>query len=328
MAKDYYNILGISRNAKESDIKAAYRRAALKWHPDKHQEAKAKADAEEKFKEIAEAFDVLSDPTKKEIYDQYGEEGLKGPPPPSASSGGGPDGPGNFSYQFTGDPNDIFARFFKDSFHRSNSFGESPFEDMGGFFGGRGMFPGMGGVGQGAVKPAIFELKCSLEDLYNGTTKKMKVTRTSTTLKRDAETVLEVAVKPGWKAGTKVTFEGQGNEKGNSGMAEDVVFIIREKVHNTFTREGSNLLHHAKLPLLDALTGFKVDIPSLDNRVLRVNVQDIVTPVYTKVVKGEGMPSSKSPGTKGDLVLTFDIIYPKSIDDAAKAQLKNILPRY
>merc|ERR1712232_475561 len=182
-------------------------------------------------------------------------------------------------------------------------------------------------MGQGAVRPAVFELKCSLEDLYNGTTKKMKVTRTSTTLKREAETVLEVAVKPGWKAGTKVTYEGQGNEKGNSGMAEDVVFVIREKVHNTFTREGSNLLHHTKIPLLDALTGFKIDIPSLDNRILRVNVKDIVTPTYTKVVKGEGMPSSRSPGSKGDLVITFDIIYPKSIDDEARAELKKILPR-
>lgn len=327
MGKDYYAVLGVGRDASQDDIKKAYRRAALKWHPDKHTDEKAKAAAQEKFLEIAEAIDVLGDPDKKAIYDQHGEEGLKGSPPPS--SGTAADGPGPFTYNFNGDPNDIFARFFKDSFHRSTSMGESPFEGMDGFLG-RGMFGGMGGMGGGpmAPRPSVFELRCSLEDLYSGATKKMKVTRTSTTLRRDPEMVLEVAVKPGWKAGTKITFQGEGNERGSSGAADDVVFVVREKVHGTFAREGSNLLHHTKIPLLDALTGFKIDVPTLDNRVLRVNVRDVVTPTYTKVVKGEGMPSSKSPGTKGDLVITFDIVYPKAVSEEAREQLKHILPRY
>mmetsp|Transcript_14365 Transcript_14365/g.25255 ORF Transcript_14365/g.25255 Transcript_14365/m.25255 type:complete len:439 (-) Transcript_14365:103-1419(-) len=155
MGKDYYGILGVGKDAGQEDIKKAYRKAALKWHPDKNQDKKE--EAEEKFKDIAEAYDVLSDPEKKTIYDQYGEEGLKGGGAPGAAGGSGgyseggpgPGGPG-FHYEFRGDPNDIFARFFKDSFQRSSSFGESPFEDMGGLFGRMGGMGGMGG-GYGAM---------------------------------------------------------------------------------------------------------------------------------------------------------------------------------
>jgi len=327
MGKNYYTILGIDKNASQEDIKKAYRKSALKWHPDKNREREE--EASEKFREIAEAYDVLSDPEKKRIYDQFGEEGLKGGPrPEEAPSFNGPSGPshGGFSYQFNGDPNDIFARFFKDSFQRSSSFAESPFEDGGGLFGG-GMFP-MGGE-HGRKRPAIFDLHCSLEDLYNGTTRKLKVKRTSTSLQRADEAVLEIAVKPGWKPGTKVTFQGEGDEFGNSGQAQDVVFVIREKRHPLYTREGSNLLHHRKIPLVDALTGFKFDLPHLEpDKTLRIAVNEIVTPTYTKVVKGKGMPSSKGPAEKGDLVVTFDIVYPKELPADSKERLKQVLPRF
>lgn len=205
------------------------------------------------------------------------------------------------------------------------------FGGMGGMGGMGGSMPGMrGGMSQGsqAVRPAVFDLPCSLEDLYNGATKKMKVKRMSSTIARDAEAVLEVEVKPGWKAGTKVTYAGEGDEIGSSGKAQDVVFVIREKRHATFTREGSNLLHHRKIPLVDALTGFKVDVPMLDKkeRILRVNVSDMVSPNFAKVVKGEGMPSSKADN-KGDLIITFDIVYPSSLTPEQKEKLKAALPR-
>mmetsp|Transcript_89625 Transcript_89625/g.214227 ORF Transcript_89625/g.214227 Transcript_89625/m.214227 type:complete len:191 (-) Transcript_89625:181-753(-) len=190
----------------------------------------------------------------------------------------------------------------------------------------------MGGMGMGgsqASRPAVFDLQCSLEDLYNGATKKMKVKRSSASLSRDAEAVLEVTIKPGWKAGTKVTFPGEGDEIGSSGKAQDVVFVIREKRHPVFTREGSNLLHHRQIPLVDALTGFKIDVKMLDSseRILRVNVRDMVSPNYTKVVKGEGMPSTREKGVKGDLIITFDIVYPKSLSEEQKEKIKAVLPR-
>jgi len=189
---------------------------------------------------------------------------------------------------------------------------------------------GMPGAAAGGdrKRPAVFDLNCSLEDLYNGTTRKLKVKRTSTTLQREGEKVLEIAVKPGWKAGTKVTFPKEGDEIGSSGDAQDVVFVIREKRHDLYTREGSNLLHHRKIPLVDALTGFEFELPHLEqDKTLRVKIADMVTPTYTKIVRGKGMPSSKDPNAKGDLVLTFDIVYPRAVSDESKEQLRKILPR-
>lgn len=328
--RDYYAILGISRDANQETIKKAYRKQALKWHPDKN--ADNKAEAEEKFKDVAEAYDVLSDEKKKAVYDSLGEEGLKGGDNVGGPAPGAP-GMGGFSYNYSGDPHELFSRFFKDSFQRSTSFGESPFDGAGMFgpgfagFGHGGMFNAPPGPGGGEKIPAMFDLNCSLEDLYLGTNKRMKVQRKSTTMQRPNETVLEVDVKAGWKAGTKVTFTGEGDELGNSGQAQDVVFVIREKKHAHLTREGSNLLYHTQIPLVDALTGFKVDVPTLDNRVLRVNVRDVVNPNYAKVVKNEGMPHSKNPEVKGDLVITFDIIFPRTIDEAAKETLRSAIPK-
>lgn len=115
MGKDYYKILGIARGASDEDIKKAYRKLALKYHPDKNKEA----GAEEKFKEVAEAYEILSDPKKKEIFDKYGEEGLKmgaggGGPGPGGSTGSSPGGGFN-SYTWSGDPNETFRMFFGSS---------------------------------------------------------------------------------------------------------------------------------------------------------------------------------------------------------------------
>jgi len=140
MGKDYYKILGTKKGANDDELKKAYRKMALKFHPDKNKAP----DAEEKFKEIAEAYDVLSDPNKREIYDKYGEEGLKRGGGDGGSSGGGGgghfDGSNNFkSYSFQGDPHEIFRTFFgsEDPFQSFFDFGGSP---TGGAS--RGMFGG------------------------------------------------------------------------------------------------------------------------------------------------------------------------------------------
>lgn len=110
MGKDYYSILGISRSASEDEIKKAYRKLALKYHPDKNKTP----EAEEKFKLIAEAYEVLSDKKKRDVYDQFGEEGLKNGGPGCGAGGGfsSSGGPANFSYTFHGDPRATFAQFF------------------------------------------------------------------------------------------------------------------------------------------------------------------------------------------------------------------------
>ena len=270
MGKNYYSILGIGKDASDDDIKKAYRKMALKYHPDKN---KAK-DAEDKFKEVAEAYDVLSDPKKKQVYDQYGEEGLKG----SGGSSQGPTG-GNYTYTFHGDPHETFRMFFGDenpfgSFFSSSTygpgggssqtfhFGGDPMDidndPFGGFGGGMGMrnFQSMGGhrPPKRQDPPIQYDMQVALEDIYKGATKKMKITRKvlnpdgrST---RPEDKVLTVEIKPGWKAGTKITFPKEGDQKPNN-IPADIVFVIKDKPHNTFTRDGSDLRYKANVSLRD-----------------------------------------------------------------------------
>ena len=342
MGKDYYKILEVTRDADQDAIKKAYRKQALRWHPDKNQDNKQAA--EEKFKDVAEAYDVLSDPQKKAVFDQYGEEGLKGGPMPPGGTGtpsGMPEGfgagrfPGGFSYQFNGDPRDIFSRFFQTSFDRSQSFGDGGgygadsdvFMD---FFGGRGPggMPGSVSANVGQKRAAQFELNLSLEELYKGVTKKLKIKRTtrSQTLNREPEKVLEINVVPGWKAGTKVTFAREGDEIGNTGDFQDVVFIVKEKKHSLFARDGSNLIFKSAISLKDALCGFTVEIPSLDGgRVIKQRIEGVVTPGSSRVIPGEGMPISKHPGKKGDLIVTFDVIFPQKLSEQQKTQIRQFL---
>ncbi|XP_020549618.1 dnaJ homolog subfamily B member 3 isoform X2 [Sesamum indicum] len=193
MGVDYYKILQVDRSAKDDDLKKAYRKLAMKWHPDKNPNNKKEAEA--KFKQISEAYDVLSDPQKRAVYDQFGEEGLKGqvPPPGAGGFSGGRDGGGPTTFRFNPrSADDIFSEFFGFT---------SPFGGMGDIGGGqrasasgfsRGMFgddifasfrnaaAGAEGGPTGVPrKAAAIErmLPCSLEDLYKGTTKKMKISR-------------------------------------------------------------------------------------------------------------------------------------------------------
>ena len=332
MGKDYYKLLDLNRDADPDSIKKAYRKQALRWHPDKNQDNREVA--EEKFKDVAEAYDVLSDPQKKAVYDQYGEEGLKGGPPPSP---GGPAGgvfntgdrmPGGFAYQFSGDPRDIFSRFFQSSFERSQSFGE------GGGFGDNDVFmdflrTGGGGPGVsanvGQRRAATFELALSLEEVYRGTTKKLKIKRTTRSIARESEKVLEIQVQPGWKAGTKLTFANEGDEIGNTGQFQDVVFVIKEKKHPVFARDGSNLIFKSAISLKDALCGFTIEIPALDGRVIRQRLEGVISPESSRVIPNEGMPISKQPGKKGDLIVTFDVIFPQRLSEQQRDRIRQAL---
>ncbi|XP_053953129.1 dnaJ protein homolog 1 isoform X1 [Anastrepha ludens] len=229
MGKDFYKILGINRNANDDEIKKAYRKLALKYHPDKNKTP----EAEEKFKEIAEGYEILSDKKKRDIYDQYGEEGLKGGIP----GGPGEQEGGSRTYQFHGDPRATFAQFFGSSdpfgiFFSSSDpsrmFGDSQNifmatgndDDIYSQMGGGGAFRSQSFNAQPNRKrqqqdpPIEHNLYVSLEEVDKGCVKKMKISRMSIASgqQRKEEKVLNITVKPGWKAGTKITFQKEGDQ--------------------------------------------------------------------------------------------------------------------
>ncbi|XP_027349778.1 dnaJ homolog subfamily B member 13-like isoform X1 [Abrus precatorius] len=337
MGVDYYKILQVDRSAKDDDLKKAYRKLAMKWHPDKNPNNKKEAEA--KFKQISEAYDVLSDPQKRAVYDQYGEEGLKGVPPPGAGgfSSGSDGGPTTFRFN-PRSADDIFSEFFGFS---------SPFGgmgDMGGRAGGSGFSRGgmfgedifaqfRSGAGEGSGhmprKGAAIEktLHCSLEDLYKGTTKKMKISRDvcdSSGRPTTVEEILTIEIKPGWKKGTKITFPEKGNEQ-RGVIPADLVFIIDEKPHSLFKRDGNDLVVTQKISLVEALTGYTVQLTTLDGRNLTIPVNSIISPTYEEVVKGEGMPIPKEPSKKGNLRIKFNIKFPSRLTSEQKSGIKRLL---
>ncbi|GAB4831312.1 hypothetical protein Ancab_005323 [Ancistrocladus abbreviatus] len=340
MGVDYYKILQVDKNAKDEDLKKAYRKLAMKWHPDKNPNNKKEAEA--KFKQISEAYEVLSDPQKRAIYDHYGEEGIKGQvPPPNAG------GPFGTTYFQTGEEpnvfrfnprnaNDIFAEFFDFS---------TPFDWMGG--GGSGGMRGssrfgsmfgddiFGRFGEGRpmssaprkAPPIEMTLPCSLEELYKGTAKKMKISRDIADASGKTvpvEEILAIDIKPGWKKGTKITFPEKGHEQLGV-IPSDLVFIIDEKPHSVFTRDGNDLVVTQKISLVEALTGNTVHLATLDGRTLTIPIHNVIHPTYEEILPNEGMPMPKDPSKRGSLRIKFNIKFPTRLTSEQKAGMKKLL---
>lgn len=319
MGQDYYAILGVNRGCSDAELKKAYRKLAMQWHPDKHPDAASKQKAEEMFKNVSEAYDVLSDPEKKKIYDQFGEEGLKG------TAGAHEHGPDAHQYVYTGvDPSELFKKFFgaDRNFMFNSAFGE----DMGGFGDTFGM-PQSGKHRHQKSPNYELDLPVSLEELYTGTVKKMKITRKrfANGVEYKEEQILKIDIKPGWKDGTKLTFSGEGDQATPMSPPGDLIFIIKSKPHSRFSRDGNNLIYKFTVPLLKALTGFQATLTTLDNRRLTVRIVEVVSPSYRKVIAKEGMPISKMPSERGDLILEFDVTFPKSLTADQKKQITNAL---
>lgn len=334
MGKDYYRVLGIEKGATDEEIKKAYRKQALRFHPDKNKSA----GAEDKFKEVAEAYDVLSDAKKKDIYDRYGEDGLKG------HAGSGINGP---SYSFHGDPHAMFAEFFGgrnpfDQFFASAGGADhdmdidDPFAAFG--MGGMGGFPRSfksraGGVHRGREKkkdpPVMHELKVSLEEVFSGCTKKMKISRKRLNPDgcsvRTEDKILTVDIKRGWKEGTKITFPKEGDETPTN-IPADIVFVVKDKVHSVFRRDGSDIIYPARISLREALCGCTISAPTLDGRTVTVTSRDVIKPGMKKRIVGEGLPLSKYPEKRGDMVLEFSVKFPDKLGSSTREALVQILP--
>ncbi|EGN98827.1 hypothetical protein SERLA73DRAFT_181494 [Serpula lacrymans var. lacrymans S7.3] len=377
MGADYYKLLGIARGASDDEIKKAYKKMALKWHPDRNGGSE---EASKKFKEISEAFEVLSDSNKRAVYDQFGEDGLKGGGGAAQGAGAGPSGfsnfggaPGGTTFSFSSngfpqggfsptDPQKIFEQIFssglgsggpQNMFQTFNmntgGFGgaQSMFDEDEGPgsasfpFGNSGMPGGMprrsSGRPQRTSSPAPSSqnpevsrpLKVSLEDLFSGATKHLKVGRRLLNGQTE-DKVLEIQVLPGWKSGTKIRFPRAGNEQPN-GEAQDLVFVVEEKPHDVFTRNGNDLVCRPKISLVDALTspGGKRTVEMLDGRKLQVPLpaSGIIKPGQETTVSNEGMPIRKEGNAKkrGDLIVKWDVVFPDRLTQSQKDGLRKIL---
>ncbi|KAJ3095375.1 hypothetical protein HK100_005845 [Physocladia obscura] len=364
---DYYKVLGVSKGCSDDDLKKAYRKLALKWHPDRNPDKKELA--EKKFKELAEAYEVLSDAEKRKIYDQFGAAGLKA----GSGGGGSPAGSSPFPAGFGGFPGGgtqfhfassaggfepsaaekVFAQFFG---------GASPFGGAGGgSFGGMGMdidsdddrfgqssggnggFPG--GFPQSNKRhyqqqqqqqqpqkpePIKRPFSCTLEDLYFGNTKKLKITRRMLD-GSSTEKILSISLKAGWKAGTKITYPSEGDEIAR-GVFQDIAFEIEEKPHIRFIRDGDDLKCFVEVDASDVLcggsngssSGLKKRIQTLDGRSVDVDFTGVRSTGETRTIVGEGMPISKSPGKKGNLIVGVIVKFP-ALNESQKRSIRSAL---
>jgi curved DNA-binding protein len=298
MAEDYYKILGVNRNASAADIKKAYRKLAMKYHPD---HAKGDKAAEEKFKKISEAYAVLSDKEKRQEYDTFGSEGFRQ----------------RFSQE------DIFRGFNINDILREFGFGGEVFGaegrgtrfsyGTGSPFGGRGRQPSQ------SVKGAdlLYELPLTLREVALGTTKAVTI--------QDQGTPERITVKipKGMTAGKKLRLAGKGNPGPFGGPRGDLYIQAALMDDPVFSVEGQDLITHRDIKLTEALLGATISVPTLDDKQYHLKIPP-GTKSGTKLrLPGHGLPAMQG-GKKGDLYVRVNIQIPKSLTSAQRELLEKL----
>ncbi|KAI9813138.1 MAG: Type I HSP40 co-chaperone [Pycnora praestabilis] len=356
----FYELLGVSPTATEAELKTAYKKGALKHHPDKNAH---NPDAAEKFKDLSHAYEVLSDTQQRQMYDQYGEAGLE-----QGGAGGGMSA------------EDLFSQFFGGG------------GGFGGMFGGGGM-GGMRETGPKKARTIHHVHKVTLEDVYRGKVSKLALQKSVICPKcegrggkegavkkcsgcdghgmktmmrqmgpmiqrfqtvcpdcqgegeiiRDRDRckqcngkktvierkVLHVHVDKGVKSGHKIDFRGEGDQMPGI-LPGDVQFEIEQKPHTRFQRKDDDLFYHAEIDLVTALAGGVVNVEHLDDRWLTVNIVpgEVISPGEIKMIRGQGMPSFRHHDF-GNLYIQFDVKFPKKLENITDDQidiLEKILP--
>ena len=365
--RDYYEVLGVGRNASADEIKKAYRKLAIKYHPDKNPGNK---EAEEKFKEAAEAYAVLSDDQKRKQYDQFGFDGPGGFGGSGGSGGFG--GAGGFSMD------DIFSMF------------GDVFGGRGGGFGGFGGGFGGGGRTQQVHRGSDLRLKVrlNLKEVATGVTKKFKVRKDVTcscchgsgsadgsgketcptchgsgvVIKQQqsifgmmqtqsvcptcggegqviknkctrchgegvehGEEVVEVHIPAGVQDGMVVNVPGKGNAGKRNGVPGDIKVFVEEESNDTFIRDGKDLIYNLLLDFPTAALGGEVNIPTIENTMLKVKIEPGTQPGKTLRLRGKGLPAVQGYdyGT-GDLLVNISVYVPKTLSKDEKKALEQL----
>lgn len=353
--RDFYEILGITKSASEDEIKKAYRKLAIKYHPDKNPDDKV---AEEKFKEAAEAYEVLSNTEKRQRYNQFGHAGVGGA---SGGSGGGHYGGGM-------NMDDIFSQF-------------------GDIFGGGGFGGGSrGGGGRRVVRGSNLrvKVKLNLQEIAKGVEKKLKVNKfvscntckgsgakngtfdtcklcngsgvqvrtqqtflgamqTQTTCSgcngegktvKDkcntchgdgivrAEEVISINIPAGVAEGMQLSVGGKGNAAPRGGINGDLLVLIEEEEHPELKRDGSNLFYDSYVNFADAALGTSIEIPTVDAKV-KIKIEPGTQSGKVLRLKGKGLPDVNSYGT-GDLLVNINVWTPQSLSPEEKKALETL----
>jgi curved DNA-binding protein len=304
---DYYETLGVKKDSSTQDIKKAYRKLAMKYHPDRN---KGDKEAEEKFKKISEAYAVLSDPEKRKQYDTFGASGFQQ----------------RYSQEdiFRGfDLGDILKEFGlggMGGFRASGGQG-SPFETFffqsGGPTGGRASYQTTGRPQPVKGGDLTYELAVSLNEILSGSEKTIS-------LRREGKTEnVSVKIPKGIKAEQKLRLAGKGSPSPYGGPPGDLFLIIKEQPHPLFTRDGNNLVTEQHLPFSQACLGTEVTVKSLEGRELKVKVPAGIQPKAKLRLKGHGLPAGKTGG-RGDIYVQIAVDVPKKLSKEQENLIKEL----
>ncbi len=282
---DYYETLGVSKNASGSDLKAAYRKQALKWHPDRNKSSEAAG----KFKEINKAFEVLSDPKKKEVYDQYGEAAFERGGPGQAPGGGyGQQGPFYTYTNFGGQGNPFEGMDF-------GGFSD-PFEIFEQFFGFESPFSG---GRRRAARRDVYEIELTFDEAVHGVKKE-------TVIKGQRKTI---KIPAGVDNGMRIRFS-------------DFDLQVRVRPHPYFKREGQDIYLEKEIPYSLAVLGGVIDVPTLDGSI-KLKIRPGTQPGTTVRLREQGVPYPNS-SQKGDEYVIYRINVPQNVSGKAKKLLEEL----